>query len=97
MKVSSELLTVTCLRLLRLSVIDESSFLSHSDISYDRTDDEVVRAVTRLCAGLKQLDVFTESLNVVAGFGLNCDQTSEVPSQREEGESFSCSNCSTEA
>lgn len=27
----------------RLSVIDESSFLSHSDISYDRTDDDVVR------------------------------------------------------
>lgn len=26
-----------------LSVIDESSFLSHSDISYDRTDDDVVR------------------------------------------------------
>ncbi|XP_034566594.1 rac GTPase-activating protein 1 isoform X3 [Notolabrus celidotus] len=25
----------------RLSVIDESSFLSHSDISYDRTDDDV--------------------------------------------------------
>ncbi|XP_041830633.1 rac GTPase-activating protein 1-like isoform X1 [Melanotaenia boesemani] len=25
----------------RLTVIDESSFLSHSDISYDRTDDEV--------------------------------------------------------
>ncbi|XP_060951229.1 rac GTPase-activating protein 1 [Limanda limanda] len=27
--------------LFRLSVIDESSFLSHSDISYDRTDDDV--------------------------------------------------------
>lgn len=26
----------------RLSVIDESSFLSHSDISYDRTDDDLV-------------------------------------------------------
>lgn len=26
----------------RLSVIDESSFLSHSDISYDRTDDDMV-------------------------------------------------------
>lgn len=25
-----------------LSVIDESSFLSHSDISYDRTDDDLV-------------------------------------------------------
>lgn len=28
--------------LIRLSVIDESSFLSHSDISYDRTDDDMV-------------------------------------------------------
>uniref|UniRef100_A0A3Q2G233 Si:ch1073-416j23.1 n=1 Tax=Cyprinodon variegatus TaxID=28743 RepID=A0A3Q2G233_CYPVA len=28
----------------RLSVIDESSFLSHSDISYDCTDDDVVRS-----------------------------------------------------
>ncbi|KAL7865215.1 hypothetical protein SRHO_G00104620 [Serrasalmus rhombeus] len=28
----------------RLSVIDESSFLSHSDISYDRTDDDLVNA-----------------------------------------------------
>lgn len=26
----------------RLSVIDESSFLSHSDISYDRTEDDLV-------------------------------------------------------
>ncbi|XP_072229814.1 rac GTPase-activating protein 1 [Leuresthes tenuis] len=32
---------VTLHRSRRLSVIDESSFLSHSDISYDRTDDEV--------------------------------------------------------
>lgn len=38
-----------CVRSSRLSVIDESSFLSvcHSDISYDRTDDDVVTALTR--------------------------------------------------
>ncbi|KAM4715871.1 rac GTPase-activating protein 1 [Anableps anableps] len=30
----------------RLSVIDESSFLSHSDISYDRTDDDVDLDIT---------------------------------------------------
>uniref|UniRef100_A0AAY4EDG3 Uncharacterized protein n=1 Tax=Denticeps clupeoides TaxID=299321 RepID=A0AAY4EDG3_9TELE len=33
---------VTQYKTRRLSVIDESSFLSHSDISYDRTDDDLV-------------------------------------------------------
>lgn len=38
---------------IRLSVIDESSFLSvcHSDISYDRTDDDVVNASLTLAGG----------------------------------------------
>ncbi|KAM9715887.1 rac GTPase-activating protein 1 isoform 2-T2 [Menidia menidia] len=31
----------------RLAVIDESSFLSHSDISYDRTDDEVTLPIVQ--------------------------------------------------
>ncbi len=35
------LFSILCLYT-RLSVIDESSFLSHSDISYDRTDDDLV-------------------------------------------------------
>lgn len=37
-------LTLLVLWFIRLSVIDESSFMSvcHSDISYDRTDDDVV-------------------------------------------------------
>lgn len=36
------LFSIMCLYI-RLSVIDESSFLSHSDISYDRTDDDLVK------------------------------------------------------
>lgn len=41
-------LTLLVLCFTRLSVIDESSFMSvcHSDISYDRTDDDVVNTVT---------------------------------------------------
>lgn len=70
---------------LRLSVIDESSFLSHSDISYDRTDDDVVR--TRSCT------LYTTRVNgrshegvcLFVGPGHHCDQASEVSSSREKG------------
>ena len=75
-------------------MIDESSFLSvcHSDISYDRTDDDVVTALTSplmrmMMMMMSLVDEGGKSECVfVPGSGHERDQTSEVTSPREEGE-----------